>query len=526
MNQQRVNGMSRRDLIQQNFFPQQKVAYFCVDHEGFIQEVSENLTEFGFTELENGDDIYDAVDFMVGVDTHVKIDLPIVTSPNGTPLRLRFIPAKNDLTVVLIDACEEFEQQQLLQQKANENQLLLDTQDKLLAEIEQGKQLLQSKNTQLEEAMRLQSRFLSGVSHEFRTPLASIIGYAELLQKTKIETSHKQTDIQISSGYAASILRSGKHLLSLIENILDHGKVGSEQLDLNPRATNLGELANDVGLLIEPLAITKNIEFSFNRQNIFNRTVWVDDSRLRQCMINVIGNAIKFTDIGWVRVTGNWLNDVLEIVVEDTGIGISDEHLNSVLQPFWQASNSGKAGTGLGLTITDRIVELMGGSLTINSNEFGGTKVSFTILAPECPLQAVSQTAQIPALPPDLKILLVEDDDDVAILVTILLSELGFGVVRTENGALAIQQLKAQSFDLILMDLHMPVMDGHETVTKIRESGDDTPLIIMTASVGDADRIRASDLNCDGYLVKPVDLLSLMELISQVIKPDEVQSTR
>ena len=517
--------MSRLNFIQQHLFPQQELAYFCVNHKGSVQEVSDNLRNFGFQHMQHGDDVCDVVDFMVGVDTHLEIDLPIVTSPDGTPLKLRFIPTNSDLTVVLSDASKEFKQQHLLQQKANENQLLLDTQDKLLAEIEYGKQMLQSKNDQLEEAVRLQSRFLSGVSHEFRTPLASIIGYAQLLQNAKSRSAvSKATAKPFKSDYAASILRSGKHLLSLIENILDHGKYESEQINLNPRATDLEELANDISLLIEPLANTKNIEFSFNRQNIINRTAWIDDGRLRQCMINVIGNAIKFTDIGWVRVTGNWSDDVLEIVVEDTGIGISNEHLNSVLQPFWQAPDTGKTGTGLGLTITDRIVELMGGSLTIQSIESGGARVSFTVLAPECTLQTVSHLEQIPVLPSNVKVLLAEDDDDVANLVTILLSEQGINVVRAQNGALAIEQLKAQSFDLVLMDLRMPVMDGHTAVTKLRDSGDATPVIIMTASASDADRIRADQLSCDGYLVKPVDLAGLMELFDQILNSDDVES--
>jgi CheY-like chemotaxis protein len=168
----------------------------------------------------------------------------------------------------------------------------------------------------------------------------------------------------------------------------------------------------------------------------------------------------------------------------------------------------------------------MGGGLTIESIETGGIKVSFTVLAPACPPQADSQMGQIPFLPMNLKILLAEDDDDVANLVTILLSEQGITVVRAENGALAIEQLKAQSFDLVLMDLHMPVMDGHTAVTNIRDSGDATPVIIMTASAGDADRIRADQLSCDGYLVKPVDLTGLMELFAGVLNSDNIKSTR
>ena len=438
----------------------------------------------------------------------------MISSPTEKPIRATLIPSQESLTIVVMDALDEFYQQKQLQQKANENQLLLDTQKKLLLEIETAKKQLEVKNKQLQEAARLQAGFLSGVSHEFRTPLTSIIGYANLLIS---EAGNEPGQSREKTNYLSAVKRSSKHLLSLIENLLDHGKFESKEMVLNPKPTDLRELFNDVSVLVIPLAVTKQLGFKLDLDVPEPCSVVIDDSRLRQCLINIIGNAIKFTDIGRVVIKAKYADERLDIEIQDTGIGINNKHFEKIKQAYWQVPDTGISGTGLGLTITDRIVELMGGSLKIESTFGEGSLVSFDLLAPLVAIEATELNVIDKSPIKSLSILLAEDDEDIALLVKLMLEQNGMRVSLVANGALAVNELNVHQFDIVFMDLHMPVLDGYSAIKIIRDSGNKVPIVIMTASAMEADRSRAEDLGCDGYLVKPVDISDLLSMTSQLV---------
>ncbi len=475
------------------------IAYLCLDHSMIVKSVSDNIEQFGFSAIPSGANITDYMDFMVGMDTHSELHLPMVSNPVGEPISIRILPEVESVIIVISDAAKHFQQRQALQQHANENELLLNQQKKLLQK--------------LDEASRLQSSFLSGVSHEFRTPLSSIIGYTNLLSR---DITLLDQYVPGASDYLSAVRRSSSHLLSLVENLLDHGKLDSGEIIVNPKATDLSELFHDVSILLDPLTATKNIEFNLISNVPDNAIALVDDSRLRQCLINIVGNAIKFTDIGSVNVDVNWQNDQLTVKVVDTGPGISKENLEKILLPFWQAPNTGKAGTGLGLTITKRIIDLMGGGLTINSVLDQGTTAEFDLAAPQVERLQVESDAAVIRPDQALNILLVEDDDDIADLVSILLIEQGAIVDRVENGALAVEKAERSTFDLILMDIHMPIMTGYKAIQLIREKGDKTPVVVMSASPFETEQSKVEELGCDGYLVKPVDVNDIFRIAGQI----------
>jgi signal transduction histidine kinase/CheY-like chemotaxis protein len=502
LNQDRVAEIS------QSLFDRRQFAYFLLDTQWCVLEASNNLQDFGFSNLEVGVDATDEIDFLVGIDISDNHELSMISSPAGDPIRVTFIPSVSTITVVIMDARQEFLRQKQVQQKANENELLLGTQEKLLSEIEEAKIKLELQNVELQEAARLQSSFLSGVSHEFRTPLTSIMGYTNLLLKDSDETS---------ANYLSAMKRSSKYLLSLIENLLDHGKFDSNEIMLNPKSTELAEVFSDVELLVRPLAETKSVNFTITTDWQAACFVVLDDSRLRQCLINIIGNAIKFTDQGSVTVVASLKDDDLHVSVEDTGIGVSEEHLKKIKQPFWQAPDTGKSGTGLGLTITERIIEMMGGALDIDSSEGVGTTVSFNVMAPSIEPTFHQEAQVLTQFNRSLSVLMAEDDEDIAFLVTLLLEEQGVKVVHVANGALAVDRLQHEDFDLVLMDLHMPVLNGYDAVSQIRGAGNTTPIVIMTASAIEADKGRAQELGCDGYLVKPVDIADLLNIAQQLV---------
>ena len=506
--------------INEQLFEKLELAYFCVDHSMIIKDISDNLGDYGYGALKVGDNIEDCVDFMVGMDTKIELDLPLVASPSGTPISVSLLPSDNQLTVLIANASIQADQRQLLQQKANENELLVHQQKKLMAQLEQASLELEYKNKQLEEASRLQTSFLSGVSHEFRTPLTSIIGYTNLvkqdLQKVSQELVPRISRSDNSPHYLRAVQRSSKHLLSLVENLLDHGKLDSNEIVIRPKTTNIAELFEDVELLLQPLSNTKRIELVTDIKLPDNALAVLDDSRLRQCLINLVGNAVKFTDVGSVTLTVSLSDDMLVVKVVDTGLGISKADLEKIRLPFWQGADTGKAGTGLGLTITERLIELMGGELVIESELGRGTTVEFELPAPLVYRdEPANSLDDIPVQP--LKILLAEDDSDIADLVCLMLGERGIDVQCVENGALAIEAVVQGTFDLILMDIHMPIMSGYDALAELRARGDNTPVVVMSASAVDADKAKAIDLGCRGYLVKPVDVDDIIGMAGQVI---------
>ncbi len=484
-----------------------------------VQDVSSNLTDYGYPKLQSGESVEDQIDFMIGFDAKTKLDLPFVASPSGRPISVSLMPGEEVLTVVITDATSAKEHRQQLQQAANENELLVEKQKKLMHELELASKELEQKNQQLQEAARLQTSFLSGVSHEFRTPLTSIIGYTNLV---KNELSRMSNDIvprvtqEDNRDYLGAVQRSSKHLLSLVENLLDHGKLNSDEIVVRPKNTHLNELFEDVEIVLSPLSQTKGVDFNVSLLAEPNTHIIVDDSRLRQCLINLVGNAIKFTDIGSVTVDAKLVNEELFVEVIDTGIGINEEDLQKIRLPFFQAADTGKVGTGLGLTITEKIIELMGGELEIESEVGKGTHVKFSMPAPVQVVQEQLNDEQ-KVLNRNLRLLLAEDDTDIADLVIMLLTEAGVEVERVVNGALAIEALQKSSYDMVLMDIHMPIMTGYEAITEINRLGIKTPIVVMSASSAEADQQNAAQLGCAAYLVKPVSVGEILSIADTVL---------
>lgn len=468
-----------------------------------VTEVSDNVCQFGFADIPLGSPIVDHLDFMVGYDAKSPLNLPSVVSPGGCPIAINLLPdpKQDSIVVVIRDASDHYEQRLNLQQTANENELLVDKQKKLMV--------------QLEEASRLQNLFLSGVSHEFRTPLSSIIGYANLLHRDVEAISEK---IPEANSYLSAIRRSSDHLLSLIENLLDHGKLDSGELVINPKPICLLDLFDDILVILKPLAENKDIEFNFESNLAEQQNALIDASRLRQCLINIIGNAIKFTDKGSVSVIAKLQDNQLLVSVADTGLGMDAEDLSQSLLPFWQAPDTGKAGTGLGLTITQRIVELLGGSMSIESKLNEGTLVKFISPAPNCDLSSLSQSEIDLERSYDFRILLAEDDDDIADFVKVVLEEKGVVVKRVANGQLALDLLSKSKFDLILLDLHMPILSGYDVVRQLRDNDNKTPVVIMSATPLESEENKMQQLDCDGYLVKPVDVEDILRIAHELVE--------
>lgn len=381
-----------------------------------------------------------------------------------------------------------------------------------------------------EAANRAKLAFLANMSHEIRTPLNAIIGFAQILERDKALGSRQLEQVQ-------TIARSGEHLLALINDILDFSKIEADRVSLSPTNFCLYNLLDDMEIMFHLRAEAKGLQFLVERQPEALCYVTADEAKLRQILINLVGNAIKFTRIGKVilRVqtelmageAGTEDRIRLFVEVEDTGPGISDEDLEGVFDVFQQTEAGRLAGgTGLGLTISRRLVELMGGQLTVESQLGKGSCFQFFIFlqaAKEKPETRNKSLPQVIGLEPGTgpyHILVVDDKKDNRDLLQAMLEPVGFHIQEAINGEEAVEIFNHWSPQAVLMDIRMPVMDGYEATKRIKATvaGQAVPIIAVTASVFEEDELAMlASHHVDGYLRKPFKPAELFEMLRELL---------
>ncbi len=386
-------------------------------------------------------------------------------------------------------------------------------------------------------ANQAKSAFLANMSHEIRTPMTAILGFADLL------LSEEGLENAPSSRVEAlwTIQRNGQYLLDLINDILDLSKIDSGKLEVEHIGCSPRDIVADVITLMQVRATDQKLELRVEYQGPVPENIQSDPTRLRQILINLVGNAIKFTKAGSVCLkvqTRNQSaeNPTLRVDVIDTGIGMTQKQMSNLFQPFVQADASTTrkfGGTGLGLTISKRLAEMLEGSITIRSTAGEGS--TFSVEVPTGPLtdvsmievaadnQNASHKVSLPketTIQLDCQILLAEDGPDNQRLISFILKKHGANVTVVENGQLALDAaLKAREegnpFDLILMDMQMPELDGYGATRKLREANYPGPIIALTAHAMDGAREKCCDAGCDDYASKPIDRQRLISLVAQ-----------
>jgi signal transduction histidine kinase/ActR/RegA family two-component response regulator len=392
-------------------------------------------------------------------------------------------------------------------------------------------------------ATEAKSAFLANMSHEIRTPMAAILGLTDLMLSPTAAPSDPVACLQ-------TIRRQGDHLMSILNDILDLSKIEAGRMTVGSVPCNLMQVVNDIAALTGPRAVERKLAFTVLPTPGLPAIIQTDPTRLRQILLNLLSNAVKFTPAG--SVTLQIASAPLEgsehritFSVIDTGIGVSPEQQRNLFQPFGQADTSPtrtSGGTGLGLAISKRLAQALGGDLTLASAVGQGSTATATIVARAAnapapalmpqPCEAAAVPSPAPAIPTATatsihkgtrgRALLAEDDATLQMLTAVHLRRAGFEVVLADNGKQACDHVAgaaATPFDLILMDMQMPVLDGYAAVTQLRRAGYARPIIALTADAMAHQRAGIVASGCDDCLTKPLNTQALHRLLDRFVPP-------
>ena len=409
----------------------------------------------------------------------------------------------------------------------------IEEKEKIQKELEDERTYIKSLNAELiksneiaKSAAKHKTEFLANMSHEIRTPMNSIIGFAEILDKEITNPVHKE--------YLSSIKKGGNALLAIINDILDLSKIEAGKLNIKKETINPSKMFLEIESIFHGKIISKNISFIVEIDKNIPKYIILDGIRTRQILFNLIGNAIKFTQIGYIKLKveniykDNIKNKVdLLFSIEDTGIGIDEKNLKSIFNAFEQQGDQDIAkygGTGLGLAICTKLVHMMNGEIKVQSKKNVGS--TFTVILKDIDISSIHEEI----VPQKLlssniifkksKILVVDDVEENRKLMEASLKDFDLELTMAENGKEAIDKLKNLNVDLILMDLRMPIMDGYEAagIIKADDKLKQIPLIALTASVMGEALEKVSQYGFDGYLRKPVIIEELIEELSKYLE--------
>jgi len=455
--------------------------------------------------------------------------------------------AKGDTTHFLGVKEDITEQKRVEEELRKSNAVMVNAlagEKRIAMELEAAMQQFQAARQDAEKASQSKSEFLANMSHEIRTPMTAILGYSQtLLEDGDISVAPRDRVAAIHT-----ICRNGDHLLQIINDILDISKIEAGKLEIERIGCSPVQLVADVKSLMQVRADAKNLPLNIEYIGGVPETIQSDPTRLKQILVNLIGNAIKFTETGGVRLVTRFVNTdpiggteaaepMIQFDIVDSGIGMTEQQVGELFHAFTQADTSTTrkfGGTGLGLSITKRLAEMLGGDVTVYSKPGEGSTFRLRVttgsldgvkMLDDPATAAIVQSETTASTNPDAdeldcSVLLAEDGPDNQRLITYVLKKAGAEVTVVESGKLAMEAAltardKGSPFDVILMDMQMPIMDGYEATGQLRQKGYAGPIIALTAHAMADDRQKCLDAGCDDYAPKPINREELIETIRQ-----------
>ena len=461
-----------------------------------------DAARFGFTVDDADSGVRQLRDLFLGMPLEEPIDLAFVEMPNGRSAHVHLLAADEGFQVLLLDAQGEHDRQQSQQQTGNEAALVSGQKSRAIAQLRQIRTELERQRTRLEEANALKNALIATLSHDFRTPLTSIFGYLHLLEE---EGGHSAA----ATHALRALRRNSNYLFTLAENLLEYARADSRSNLLMPVSVDLGALVDDLDGMFRPMALDKGLAFDIRLDSLDVALPVLDELRLRQILVNLVSNAVRYTHAGTINVILAWKDDALTIEVRDTGIGIAEALHEQVFVAFNRVGQAPGSGAGLGLSIVKRLVKQMHGSLELHSKLAEGS--CFRISLPNLAGVVAAQEAATPKAGASISthirsVLVVDDDPDITSLLEALLTDLGFRVRTVGDASAAVAAALAEPPDVLLVDVELPGLSGNTAVFRLRSQGYGGHIVTLSATPTEEARKVALNAGANQYLTKPINI--------------------
>ncbi len=477
-------------------------------HNNYVSHYG-NLSHYQLPNFEIGSNCLEEFQFLAGLEDETYIALPLVNLKNNNVASVNIITINQNRYVLILDAKSEYLRQQQTTQVSNETRLLNIKLRKLTEQLQDAQKDLVKNNELLKLANNVKSRFISGMSHEFRTPISSILGYSNVLANNYSPDDEEYRRIK-------AIERNAQYLLSLIDNVLEHAQLEEDKLLISIAPVKINELINDIKQMFAAHAENTGLLFHLEVSSGVPNLIYTDQIRLQQILINLLGNAFQYTQKGEVQTKIDWENDILCVTVKDTGPGISDKDQALIFQAYNRGDSKRKKGAGLGLAISSRLAKKLEGNLVLSSKLGEGSIFTLTVRAPRAELFSKHETLRS-SNTTSCNVLIVEDDDDLVELLKIYLHDHGHKTFIAYDGEEALKQYKTNQIDLVILDMQLPNLDGTVVAKKLIELDSKTPIIGMTASMNIDDKVNALKAGCSEFLTKPIQVTTLIETINKLL---------
>jgi signal transduction histidine kinase len=484
-----------RNYLDEVWFEQR--ALFCVrlDVTGNILSVYGPGERYGI-----GSDANTVLDLIAGLDPLETVVIPFVQFGKGSAGHLHHVYRDSERFVVLFTADNSLSELGAQQQLANELTIANERQSQMIGALTQAQSLLRDSERELKRAHDLKSLFISKMSHEFGTPITAVLGRLKLLESV-IAPTHAAADAQ---EHLIVVRRGVQHLYQLVQSVLDEARLEQGTLRLEPARVQMKELVDDLRELFQALAHEKDLRFETALEE--DKLLWIDPLRVKQILINLVSNGIKYTQAGKVALYMHWRDGKLTASVTDTGPGMSRDQANSLFQPFKRLSErTAISGAGLGLAISRDLAQHMGGNIEVRSTLGEGSSFIFTL-----PCETISNVMETSRV---LKVLIVDDDHDIRDLLNAVLSQEGHQVSEASNGNEAEMAYRNFSPNVILLDMQLGLEHGSQVAKRLRKLGCAARIVALSASNSGDTSLRALTAGCDAFLGKPVDFNRLKEVM-------------
>lgn len=497
--------------IAQLLFERAQPLLLQFDQDWQLVNLHGDAARFGF-DVDNADAAaHQLGDLFLGMPVDATVDLPFVQMPNGRSAHVHLLAGTEPgFQVLLLDAQSEHDRQQIQQQIGNEAALVSGQKSRAIAQLRQIRSELERQRTRLAEANSLKNALIATLSHDFRTPLTSIFGYLHLLEEEAGNSDSMRHALR-------ALRRNSNYLFTLAENLLEYARADTRSSLLAPVRVDLAYLVEDLDGMFRPMALDKGLSFEIGLELTDAQFPVLDELRVRQILVNLIANAVRYTNTGGVSASLRWQDGALSIAVRDSGIGIAEELHEQVFVAFNRVGQAAGSGAGLGLSIVKRLVWQMHGTIELESKLGEGS--CFRIVLPN--LAEVVAAEQATSSEPVAiesshvrSVLVVDDDPDICHLLDVLLTDLGFRVCIVGDASAAVESALANPPDVLLVDVELPGLSGNTAVFRLRAKGYRGHIVTLSATPTEEARKVALNAGADQYLTKPINI----ELLARTMR--------